>query len=180
MNHEHDQTPASRGRLLSFLGVGGSVSCYVAMFPAILLGIVGILGISRAATLNALTAYMGSFLFQLVLILSILFLISGVLKYGAQPVLLSLLGGLGVFASMNLYVSEWLFTLSFAFIALAYLFVFRKTKAPQFKFALVLLIMVVTLGAIDVARSARSAPTPHVPARTHQHNNRAMDMMKIK
>lgn len=176
MNHQHENkhtcphcppannqpflSKSAKDKLLSFFGVCGCVSCYVAMFPAILLGIVGIFGISSSATLSGLNAYMGSALFQPILIISILFLVAGIVRYGAQPIVLSVLGGIGVFVSMNFYMREWLFTLSFIFISLAYLLVFLKTKAPQFKFALIFLAAVVLLGVIDIGRTAFSSPNP--------------------
>lgn len=148
--------PGAKTKLTSFLGVCGCVSCYIAMFPAILIGLIGIVGLSTSATAGALNAYMASALFQPILILSILFLITGIFRYGAVPLWLSLLGGIGVFASMNFYMHAWLFTLSFTLLALAYYLAYRKSKSPQLKFALVLLLAVVVLGAADTGRSLSS------------------------
>lgn len=145
-------------KLRAFLGVCGCFSCYAAMFPAILLGIVGIFGFSSPQTLDALNAYMGSVLFQPILIISILLLIVGLLHYGKTPLVLSVLAGIGIFVSMNFYMRGWLFTLSFGILALAYYLAFRKTKAQQLKVALVLLLAVVFLGVIDVGRTAFSSP----------------------
>jgi len=150
-------------KLRAFLGICGCLSCYVAMFPAILLGIVGIFGLSSSQTLNALNVYMGSVLFQPILVISILLLIVGLLRYGKTPLVLSILAGLGILASMNFYMTEWLFTLSFGILALAYYLAFRKTKTPQLKVALVLFLAVVILGVIDLGRSALSAPSPSQP-----------------
>jgi len=140
-------------KLRAFLGVCGCLSCYVAMFPAILLGIVGIFGVSSSQAQNALNAYMGSVLFQPILIISILLLIVGLLRYGKTPLVLSILAGLGIFVSMNFYMREWLFTLSFGILALAYYFAFQKAKSQPMKIALVLLLAVVVLGVIDLGRS---------------------------
>ena len=170
MNHEPNQQKAcqccppagerqplmSKGlkdKTLSFLGVCGCNSCYVAMFPAILLGIIGVFGLSSAQTLGALNAYMGSVLFQPILIISILLLIVGLLRYGKTPITLSVLAGIGIFVSMNFYMRNWLFTLSFVILTLAYYLAFRKTKTPQLKIALVFLIAVVLLGVVDIGRS---------------------------
>jgi len=147
-------------KLRAFLGVCGCLSCYVAMFPAILLGIVGILGVSGSQTQNALNAYMGSVLFQPILIISILFLIISLLRYGRIPLSLSIVAGLGIFVSMNFYMREWLFTLSFGILALAYYLAFQKAKTQPLKIALVLLLAVVVLGVIDLGRSALSTPSP--------------------
>lgn len=158
-------------KLRSFLGVCGCLSCYVAMFPAILLGLVGILGLSSSQTQNALNAYMGSVLFQPILIISILFLIIGLLRYGKTPLILSVIAGLGIFASMNFYMREWLFTLSFGILALAYYLAFQKTKAQTLKIALVLLIVVALLGILDLGRSVLSTQSqPPIPSNS-------MDMM---
>lgn len=158
-------------KLRSFLGVCGILSCYVAMFPAILLGLVGILGLSSSQTQNALNAYMGSVLFQPILIISILFLIIGLLRYGKTPLILSVIAGLGIFASMNFYMQGWLFTLSFGILALAYYLAFQKTKAQPLKIALVLLLAVVALGIIDLGRSVLSTQSqPPIPSNS-------MDMM---
>jgi len=160
-------------KLRAFLGVCGCLSCYAAMFPAILLGIVGIFGVSSSQTLNTLNAYMDSALFQPILIISILFLIIGLLHYGRIPLSLSIVAGLGIFVSMNFYMREWLFTFSFGILALAYYLAFKKTKTGTLKIALVLLLLVVVLGVIDLGRSALSAPSPSQP---HTSPN-SMDMM---
>lgn len=181
MNHDHDnaapcpycvtaknQTGDNKAfgeKLRSFLGICGCLSCYVAMFPAILLGIVGIFGSSSAQTLDALNAYMGSVLFQPILIISILLLIVGLLRYGKTPLVLSVLAGIGIFASMNFYMRAWLFTLSFGMLTLAYYLAFRRTKTPQLKIALVFLIAVVLLGVIDLGRSL--LPSPSQPPSTN-------------
>mgnify|MGYP001581705186 CR=1 FL=1 len=147
-------------KLRAFLGVCGCLSCYVAMFPAILLGIVGIFGLSSSQAQNALNTYMSSILFQPILIISILFLIVSLLRYGKIPLSLSIVAGLGIFVSMNFYMTEWLFTLSFGILALAYYIAFRKTKANPLKIALVLLLAVVVLGIIDIGRAAFLSPNP--------------------
>ncbi len=77
--------PYQKSRILSFLGVCGCISCYVAMFPALLLGLIGVLGFSQPSTVSALDAYMGFVLFQPILIVSILFLAAGMLRYGKLP-----------------------------------------------------------------------------------------------
>ena len=151
-------------KLRAFLGVCGCLSCYVAMFPAILLGIVGIFGVSSSQTQNALNAYMGSVLFQPILIISTLFLIISLLRYGKFPLGLSIVAGLGIFVSMNFYMREWLFTLSFGILALAYYLAFQKAKTRTLKIALVLLLAVVLLGVIDLGRSALSTPSPSPPS----------------
>lgn len=195
MNHDHDNknicpycppvnsgqqlfSKSTESKLLPSLGVCGSVSCYVAMFPAILLGVIGIFGISSSATLSGLNVYANSVFFQPILILSILFLVAGILRYGAQPIALSVLGGIGVFVSMNIYMREWLFTLSFAFISLAYLLVFLKTKSPQFKFALALLLAVVILGVIDIGRTSFASPNPQNNNVPHQQMPPSMMQMQ--
>lgn len=155
-------------KLRAFLGVCGCLSCYAAMFPAILLGIIGIFGLSNAKTLDVLNAYMGSVLFQPILIISILLLIVGLLRYGKTPLVLSFLAGIGIFVSMNFYMRSWLFTLSFALLALAYYLAFRKTKTPQLKIALIFLIAVVLLGVVDIGRSVLPAQssTPNTTGTT--------------
>jgi len=160
-------------KLRAFLGVCGCLSCYVAMFPAILLSIVGIFGVSSSQTQNALNAYMGSVLFQPILIISILFLMISLLRYGKFPLSLSIVAGLGIFVSMNFYMREWLFTLSFGILALAYYLAFQKAKTKTLKIALVLLLAVVVLGVIDLGRSSLftpSSPQPRTPPNS-------MDMM---
>ena len=196
MNHNHDnaapcphcvatknQTGGNTAfgeKLRAFLGICGCLSCYAAMFPAILLGIVGILGLSSAQTFDALNAYMGSVLFQPILIISILLLIIGLLRYGKTPLVLSILAGIGIFASMNFYMRAWLFTLSFGILALAYYLAFRKTKAQPLKIALVLLLAVVLLGAIDLGRFAISSYlfSPSQPSIPPNPNN--VDMMNMR
>lgn len=145
--------PAFGEKLRTLLGVCGCISCYFAMFPAIALGIVGIFGLSTSQTLDALNAYMGSVLFQPILVLSILLLVAGLLRYGKTPLILSILAGIGIFTSMNFYMRAWLFTLSFAVLALAYYFAFRKAKIPQLKITLIFIIAVVLLGVVDIGRS---------------------------
>lgn len=151
---------SSKDKLLSFLGVCGCVSCYFAMFPAILLGIVGVLGLSTSATTGALNAYMNSIFFQPILVFSILFLIIGLIRYGNTPLLLSVVSGVGIFVSMNFYMRSWFFTLSFALLALAYFFAYRKLKSAQLKIALILILAVVILGVIDIGRTAFLSPNP--------------------
>lgn len=160
-------------KLRAFLGVCGCLSCYAAMFPAISLGIVGIFGLSSSQTLAALNAYMGSALFQPILIISILLLIIGLLRYGRTPLILSILAGIGIFASMNFYMRAWLFTLSFGMLALAYYLAFRKTKAQQLKVVLAFLLAVVVLGIIDLGRSI-------LPASSQSPSTNSMDMMNIR
>lgn len=175
-NHDHDNTApcpycvttknqigdnkAFGEKLRSFLGVCGCLSCYIAMFPAILLGIVGIFGLSSTQTLDALNAYMSSVLFQPILIISILLLIVGLLRYGKTLIVLSALAGIGIFVSMNLYMRSWFFTFSFVLLALAYLLAYRKSKSMQLKMAFVLILAVVILGVIDIGRIAFSSPNP--------------------
>lgn len=125
-------------------------------FPSI----VGVFGLSQSNTLLALNAYAASPLFNPILIVSILFLVAGVFPYGKLPIGLSILGGIGIYISMNFYMREWLFTLSFAFVALAYFFALRQTKAPQLKTALILISVVIILGVIDIGRTAFSSPNP--------------------
>jgi len=192
MNHQHDNAApcpycvAARNqtgdktfgeKLRAFLGVCGCISCYVAMFPAILLGFMGIIGLSTSQTQNALNAYMSSIVFQPILIISILFLIVGLLRYGKMPLGLSIIAGTGIFVSMNFYMRSWLFTLSFGVLALVYYLAFQKTKAQPLKVALVLLIAVVVLGTIDFGRtlfSSHSFSNPTPPATTPSN---VMDMM---
>ncbi len=179
MNHDHqdaacpscvtakNQTGNDKtfgGKLRSFLGICGCLSCYVAMFPAILLGTVGIFGLSSSQMQNALNAYMSSVLFQPILIISILLLIIGLLRYGRIPLSLSIVAGLGIFVSMNFYMRGWLFTLSFGILALAYYLAFQKAKAQPLKIALVLLLAVVVLGVIDLGRLALSTHSSSQPA----------------
>ncbi len=185
MDHEHSQqntcqycapkpnepiiSPNAKTKIMSFLGVCGSISCYVAMFPAILLGVIGILGLSQPRAASALNAYMGSALFQPILVVSILLLAAGIFRYGKLPMWFSILGGIGIFMSMNFYMREWLFTFSFALIALAYYLALRQTKSPQLKFAFVLLLAVVLFGVVDIGRALivkNSAPSQilHQPA----------------
>lgn len=157
-------------KLRAFLGICGCLSCYIAMFPAILLGIVGIVGLSSSQTLGALNAYMGSVVFQPILIISILLLIVGLLRYGKIPLALSILAGMGIFVSMNFYMQGWLFTLSFGVLALAYYLALQKTKAQPLKIALILLLIVVAIGVIDLARLTLSTKAPA--------QNNSMDMMQ--
>lgn len=172
-NTQQSSSANAKSKILSFLGVCGCFSCYVAMFPAILLGIIGIFGISNSQTLNALNAYMGLILFQPILIISILFLIISLLRYGKFPLSLSIVAGLGIFVSMNFYMREWLFTLSFGILALAYYLAFQKAKTGTLKIALVLLLAVVVLGVIDLGHSALSTPSPSQPSNFPN----SMDMM---
>lgn len=165
-------------KLRSFLGVCGCLSCYVAMFPAILLGVMGIIGLSSSQTLNALNAYMGSVLFQPILVISILFLIIGLLRYGRIPLILSIIAGLGIFVSMNFYMRGWLFTLSFGILALAYYLAFQKTKAQPLKITLILLLAVVALGIIDIGRAAFSSPSSSDSASPAAIPQNRMDMMQ--
>jgi len=165
---------AGREKLRAFLGVCGCLSCYVAMFPAIILGIIGIIGLSTSQTLNVLNAYMSSILFQPILIISILLLIVGLLRYGKTPLVLSILAGFGIFVSMNFYMRAWLFTLSFGILALAYYLALEKSKTKQLKVALVFLLAVVILGVVDLGRSI--VPTRSQPAIPS--NN--MDMMNMR
>lgn len=189
MNHEHDHknvcpycppansqpllSKSAKDKLLSFFGVCGSLSCYFAMFPAVLLGIVGVLGLSQSSTASALNAYMVSALFQPILIVSIIFLAAGTIRYGKLPLWLSIIGGIGIFASMNFYMREWLFTLSFSFVAFAYFFAFRQTKTPQLKFAFFLLTAVVIFGVFDVGRSVvkKNLALPQALPQTQPANN---------
>lgn len=58
---------------------------------------------------------------------------------------------------MNFYMREWLFMLSFIILAFAYFMAYQKSKLLQLKMALVLVVAVVLLGAIDVARTSLSS-----------------------
>lgn len=146
-----------REKLFSVLGVCGCISCYFAMFPAILLGMVGVFGLSTASTRGALNAYMNSVLFQPILIASILLLVLGLARYGHIPLVLSGLSGLGIFVSMNIYMRSWLFTLSFLILAAAYYLAYRQSKSAQLKTVLVLIGTVVVLGIVDFGRAALSS-----------------------
>lgn len=193
MNHEHNNQDArphcvpseksplmskdQREKILSFLGVFGCASCYVAMFPAILFGAIGILGLSPSQAASALNAYMGSVFFQPILAISILLLIAGIFRYGKLPLWLSILGGIGIFVSMNFYMRERLFTLSFAFVALAYFFALRQTKSPQFKFAFILLLAVVLFGVLDISRSLATKKSSASQAQPQPTNGNSMNTM---
>ena len=170
-------TPGATTKLTSFLGVCGCVSCYVAMFPAILLGVVGVLGLSQSSATSALNAYMASALFQPILVVSTIFLVMGVFRYGKISLWLSILGSIGIFVSMNFYMREWLFTLSFAFVALAYYLVLRKTKSPQIKFVFVLLVAVVLLGVIDIGRALATKNSTPSQIQFQHTNSNSMDRM---
>jgi len=170
-------TSRTKTKIMSFLGVCGCISCYVAMFPAILLGVIGILGISQLSTISALNAYAASALFQPILIASIVFLIVGIIPYWKAPLWLSILGGIGIFVSMNFYMREWLFTFSFVLIAFAYFLALRHTKTPQLKFAFVLLTVVVMLGVIDTVRSFTIKTTTQHQTQPQRMNNNTMNMM---
>lgn len=159
------------------MGVCGCISCYVAMFPAILLGIIGVFGLSQSQTSSALNAYMASALFQPVLIVSILFLVAGIFRYGKFPLWLSILGGIGIFVSMNFYMREWLFTLSFAFVALAYFLALCQTKSPQLKFAFILLAAVVLLGVVDIGRAFATKNSTPSQTQLQPVNNNSMNTM---
>lgn len=168
-------TSNAKTKIMSFLGICGCISCYVAMFPAILLGVIGILGLSQLSTMSALNAYTASALFQPILIVSIIFIIIGIIPYGKVALWLSTLGGIGIFMSMNFYMREWLFTSSFALIALAYFLVLRHTKTPQLKVAFVLLTIVVILGVIDTARSFTIKTTTQPQTQPQLMNNNTMN-----
>jgi len=99
-------------------------------------------------------------LFQPILIISILFLIISLLRYGKIPLSLSIVAGLGIFVSMNFYMRKWLFTLSFGILALAYYLAYRKSKSVQLKTALILISAVAILGLIDTGRTAFYSPNP--------------------
>lgn len=185
MNHNHqdvtcphcaaakNKTGANKAfgeKLRAFLGICGCLSCYIAMFPAILLSVIGVFGLSQSATSSALNAYLGSALFQPILIISVLLLVVGLLRYGKIPLALSILAGVGIFASMNFYMQGWLFTLSFGVLALAYYLALQKTKAQPLKIALTLLLIVVAVGVIDLARLTLSTKAPA--------QNNSMDMMQ--
>jgi hypothetical protein len=100
-------------------------------------------------------------------------LIISLLRYGRIPLSLSIVAGLGIFVSMNFYMREWLFTLSFGILALAYYLAFQKVKTQPLKIALVLLLAVVVLGVTDIGRSALSTPSPSQPSTSPN----SMDMM---
>jgi len=148
------------------------------MFPALLLGIIGVLGFSQSSMVSALNAYTGFVLFQPILIVSIIFLVAGMLRYGKLPLWLSILGGIGIFLSMNVYMREWLFTLSFAVVALAYYLALRHTKSPQLTFALVLLVGVVGLGVVDIGRSLATPPSN--PSQARPQPTTSDDMGKMR
>lgn len=132
------------------------------MFPAMLLGIIGVFGLSQSGATSTLNTYMASPLFQPILIVSIIFLVAGIFPYGKLPLWLSILGGIGIFASMNFYMREWLFTFSFALVAVAYYFALRRMKSSTLKFAFILLAAVVVFGIIDIGRPflVRDSPKP--------------------
>lgn len=169
--------PGAKTKLTSFLGICGCISCYVAMFPALLLGVIGVLGLSTSAAAGALNAYMASVWFQPVLVVSILFLIAGIFRYGALPLWLSILGGAGIFVSMNFYMHAWLFTFSFALLALAYFLAYQKSRAPQLKFAFILLVLVVALGVVDIGRDAFASAGPKDTTAPQQHASPSMIQM---
>ena len=172
MNHKHDHkngclyysvnagqpfiNKSFRGKLLPFLGIFGGVSCYFVMFPTVFLVIVGIFGLSTISTISALNTYMNSIVFQPILIISTIFLIVGLLRFGNLPLGLSIASGIGIFMSMNFYMRSWLFTFSFAILALAYFLAYRKSKSSQLKYALVLIAAVVVLGIVDLGRETFS------------------------
>lgn len=146
-------------RILSFLGICGCASCYVAMFPAILVGLVGVLGISTIGITHTLISYQNSFLFLPIFIVSLIFLVISVIRFGKIPIVLTLLGSIGVFASMTFYMQQWFFTISFALIALAYFLSYQKTKMSSLKLSFLLLMLVVVIGAIDAGRGLLVKPS---------------------
>lgn len=152
-------------KLLTFLGVCGCASCYVAMFPAILVGLVGVLGISTIGITLLLTSYQNSFLFLPIFIVSLIFLVLSVVRFGKVPLLLTLFGSISVFASMTFYMQQWLFTLSFALIALGYFLAYRKTTSMPMKLGFALLVLVVFIGILDIGRVLflTSQPTINQP-----------------
>lgn len=168
VNHNHDNTAscphcaatknqiggnvAFGGKLRAFLGVCGCFSCYVAMFPAMLVSLVGVLGVSTVGITGLLTVYQQSFLFQPIFIISLVFLLLTVFPYGRTSFLVTLTGSTGAFVSMNFFMQQWLFTLSFALIALGYFLAYRKTGSMPMKLGFVLLILVVFIGILDIGR----------------------------
>lgn len=186
MNHNHNNTAScphcaatknQRGgnvmfgeKLRAFLGVCGCFSCYVAMFPAIVISFVGVLGVSTVGIAGLLTAYQQSFLFQPIFIISLVFLLLTVFPYGKTSFLVTLVGSTGVFASMNFFMQQWLFTLSFAPIALGYFLAYRKTGNGPLKLGFILLLLVVFLGILDIGRSFIS---------TSQETNQPVNQMNI-
>ena len=156
-------SPNAKTKIMSFLGVCGCISCYVAMFPAILLGVIGILGLSQLSTIFAFNVYAASALFQPILVVSITFLIVGIIRYGKAPLLFAILGGISIFVRMNFYMREWLFTVSFALVTLSYFLAYRKTKSMYLGLSIFLLLLIVIIGAVDTGRlfpvgqSAKSA-----------------------
>lgn len=145
-------TESKKQRFLRILGICGCTSCYVAMFPAILVGFIGVFGLSTIGVARLLTSYQNSFLFFPIFIISLIFLIASVFRFGKTPLLLTLLGSIGVFVSMTFYMQRWLFTLSFALIAVSYFLSYRKTKMNSLKLGFILLMLVVFLGIIDTGR----------------------------
>lgn len=150
-------------RLLTFLGTCGSLSCYTAMFPTILVSLVGALGISTIGITGLLATYQQSFLFQPILIISLVFLLLTVFPYGKIPFLITVIGSTGVFLSMNFYMQQWLFTLSFALIALGYFLSYRKINSKHLKLGFILLILVVFLGILDMGRDLLLVPKTTQP-----------------
>lgn len=168
MNHDHkdaacpycadakNQTGDNKAfgeKLRAFLGVCGCFSCYVAMFPAMLVSLVGVLGVSTVGIAGLLNAYQQSFLFQPIFIISLVFLLLTVFPYGKTSFLVTLIGSTGVLISMNFFMRQWLFTLSFALIALGYFLAYRKTGSMPMKLGFALLIFVVFIGILDIGRS---------------------------
>ena len=146
-------------KLLAFLGIGGSLSCYIAMFPMLFISLLGALGISSTGILAMLTAYQQSFLFSPVFLASLLFLLIAVIPYGKTPLFLALVGSLGVFTSMTFFMQQWLFILSFAVVALAYFLSYRKSRSMPLKLGFILLMFVVFIGILDMSRVFLVAPS---------------------
>lgn len=140
-----------RQKLLPFLGIGGSLSCYVAMFPVLFVSLLGAIGISSTGILAMLTAYQQSFLFLPIFLVSLLFLLIAIIPYGKAPLFLTLVGSSGVFTSMTFFMQQWLFILSFAVIALAYFLSYRKSRSMPLKLGFILLMLVVFIGILDIS-----------------------------
>ncbi len=127
-----------RRRILTWLGIVGSASCYVAMFPLSLVGILGLLSISSSAVIPALNAYMVSPLFQPILLFSIVLLIVGMVPFGKTATALSIAAGVLIFVSMNVSMRPWIFLFSFFVLAVARIVgMYQRERAFSFQALLV-------------------------------------------
>ncbi len=115
-----------RSKLLSWLGIGGCISCYVAMTPATILGIVALTGISAAGAAAALAAYTSSSLFVPILVLSVILLVAGTLPRGRPAAIVAVLAGIAIVASMTVFFDNRLFLTGFLLLAAAQLLGLRR------------------------------------------------------